>query len=77
VEDRQAKSSGRIPTPRPRTSRPFESASRLAATKEQLSGVYVVDVPDLDAALSWAARNPAVAYGAVEVRPLGGPPPAA
>src|SRR5919197_169970 len=31
----------------------------LAATKEQLSGVYVVDVPDFDAALSWAARNPA------------------
>ena len=44
----------------------------LAATKEQLSGVYVVDVPDLDAALSWAARNPAAGYGVVEVRPLTG-----
>lgn len=29
-----------------------------ATTKEQLSGVYIVDVRDLDAALSWAARNP-------------------
>ena len=39
-----------------------------ADTKEQLGGVYIIDVPDLDAALSWAARNPAAAYGVVEVR---------
>lgn len=41
-----------------------------AATKEQLGGFYVIDVPDLDAALEWAARNPAAATGAVEVRPV-------
>lgn len=45
-----------------------------AATKEQLSGVYIVEAPDLDAALAWAARNPAAGYGLVEVRPLWGPP---
>lgn len=39
-----------------------------ADTKEQLGGFYVIDVPDLDAALQWAARNPAASSGAVEVR---------
>src|ERR1700744_3911089 len=32
-------------------------------TKEQLGGYFVIDVPDLDAALSWAARCPAASYG--------------
>lgn len=41
-----------------------------AETKEQLGGYYVIDVPDLDAALSWAARCPGASHGAVEVRPL-------
>lgn len=41
-----------------------------AATKEQLGGFYVIDVPDLDTALDWAARNPAASSGAVEVRPV-------
>jgi hypothetical protein len=41
-----------------------------AETKEQIGGYFVVDVPDLDAALDWAARSPAAAYGAVEVRPV-------
>jgi len=41
-----------------------------AETKEQLGGYYMIDVPDLDAALAWAARCPAAAHGTVEVRPL-------
>ncbi|MEO1091464.1 MAG: YciI family protein [Pseudomonadota bacterium] len=41
-----------------------------AATKEQLGGYVVLDVADLDAALTWAARCPAAASGAVEVRPV-------
>jgi len=41
-----------------------------AETKEQLGGYYMVDVPDLDAALSWAARCPGAAHGTMEVRPL-------
>jgi hypothetical protein len=40
-----------------------------AEAKEQLGGYYVIDVPDLDRALEWAARCPAAASGAVEVRP--------
>ena len=41
-----------------------------ADSKEQLGGYYVIDVPDLDAAISWAARCPAASHGVVEVRPL-------
>jgi hypothetical protein len=41
-----------------------------ADTKEQLGGYYVIDVPDLDAALDWAARCPALPGGAIEVRPV-------
>jgi hypothetical protein len=41
-----------------------------AETKEALAGYYMIDVPDLDAALAWAARCPGAAHGTVEVRPL-------
>lgn len=41
-----------------------------AETKEQLGGYYLIDVPDLDAALSWAARCPGVQTGVLEVRPI-------
>lgn len=41
-----------------------------AETREQLGGYYLVDVPDLDAALSWAARCPGASHGVVEVRPV-------
>jgi hypothetical protein len=41
-----------------------------ADTKEQLGGFFILDVPDLDAALDWAARCPAACDGLVEVRPL-------
>jgi hypothetical protein len=41
-----------------------------AETKEQLGGYYMLDVPDLDAALSWAARCPGASHGTIEVRPI-------
>ncbi|QYK42660.1 MAG: hypothetical protein KF887_06005 [Paracoccaceae bacterium] len=41
-----------------------------AASKEQFGGYYIIDVPDLDTALNWAALNPAATSGAVEVRPV-------
>lgn len=41
-----------------------------AETREQLGGYYLIDALDLDAALHWAARCPASARGAVEVRPV-------
>ena len=39
-------------------------------SKEQLGGYFMIDVPDLDAAISCAARCPGAGHGAVEVRPL-------
>ena len=41
----------------------------FADAKEQLGGFFVIDVPDLDTALAWAARAPCAATGGVEVRP--------
>jgi hypothetical protein len=43
-------------------------------SKEQLGGYYLIDVPDLDAALSWASRCPTAGHGVVEVRPIWAPP---
>ena len=42
----------------------------FAEAKEQLGGFIILDLPSLDAALEWAARCPAAATGAVEVRPV-------
>lgn len=39
-------------------------------TKEILGGYYLVDVPDIDAAVALAARMPNIEYGTVEVRPV-------
>ena len=41
-----------------------------ADTKEQLAGFYMIEAPDLDAAISWAARCPGAERGTVEVRPI-------
>lgn len=41
-----------------------------SATKEQLGGYFVIDVPDLETALAWAARSPNTPVGATEVRPV-------
>lgn len=49
-----------------------------ADTKEQLGGTFVIDVPDLDAAIAWAEKCPSTHYGLVEIRasamPEGGNP---
>lgn len=41
-----------------------------AETREQLGGFHWIEVPDLDAALAWAARSPTALHGIVEVRPV-------
>lgn len=41
-----------------------------ADSKEQLGGYYLIEVADLDAALSWAARCPGASHGSIEVRPV-------
>jgi hypothetical protein len=41
-----------------------------AETREQLGGYYLIDVPDLASAQSWAERCPGARFGAIEVRPI-------
>jgi len=43
----------------------------FAETREILGGYYILDVPDLDSALDWAARCPGSQNGgSIELRPL-------
>ena len=42
----------------------------FAETKEQLGGFWIIKVPDLDAALAWAAKATVACQGPVEVRPF-------
>ena len=41
----------------------------FADTKEAFAGIFILDLPDLDAALAWAERCPAARWGTVEIRP--------
>ena len=42
----------------------------FAETKEQLGGLYVIDVKDLDEAMAWAAKIPGARTGSIEIRPV-------
>lgn len=69
------KSSGLYPTSSATTVRVANDKTQVldgpyADTKEQLGGFHMIEVPDLDAALSWAARSPTALHGVVEVRPV-------
>ena len=43
-----------------------------AESKEQMGGFWVIEAPDLDAALEWAKKGAAACEGPVEVRPAQG-----
>jgi len=42
----------------------------FAETKEQIGGFWVIEAPDLDAALDWARKATRACRGPVEVRPF-------
>ena len=42
----------------------------FAETKEQIGGYYLIDVDNLDEAISWAAKVPTANYGSIEIRPI-------
>src|SRR5262245_5837391 len=42
----------------------------FADTKEQLGGIYVIDVKDLNEAMAWAEKIPDARVGSIEIRPL-------
>jgi hypothetical protein len=41
-----------------------------AESREHLGGFYIIEAPDLDAALAWASRTTAAVGMPIEVRPL-------
>lgn len=57
-------------TVRARNGRVTITDGPFAETKEVLGGYYLIEVPDLEAALDWAARCPGATRGSIEVRPL-------
>ncbi|MEU8607512.1 YciI family protein [Actinoplanes sp. NPDC048791] len=53
-----------------RDGRTVASDGPFAEVKEHLAGFYLIDVEDLDEAISWAAKVPDAAFTQVEVRPV-------
>jgi hypothetical protein len=41
-----------------------------AETREQLAGYYLVEAPDLDAAIGWGKKIPGGPHYSIEVRPI-------
>ncbi|MBL8521520.1 MAG: YciI family protein [Betaproteobacteria bacterium] len=56
-------------TVRVRNGKTLTTDGPFAETKEQLGGYYLIDVPNLDEAIKWAAKIPSAASGSVEIRP--------
>ena len=49
---------------------PIMTDGPFAETKEQLGGFWILELPDLDAALAWATKASVACMGPVEVRPF-------
>ena len=56
-------------TVRVRNGKTLTTDGPFAETKEQLGGYYLIDVPNLDEAIKWAAKIPSAAFGSVESGP--------
>jgi hypothetical protein len=73
--------SGRLRDPdSARVVRPSRAKVRItdgpyAETKEYLGGFYILEVPDLDAALDWASKVTLAINAPIEVRPFAEFPP--
>ena len=52
-------------TVRVRNGKTVTTDGPFAETKEQLGGYYVIDVPDLDAAIKWAEKIPSAPFGSI------------
>ncbi len=56
-------------TVRVRNGKTVTTDGPFAETKEQLGGYYLIDVPNLDEAIKWAAKIPSALNGSIEIRP--------
>ncbi len=63
---------GTATTVRVRNGRTLTSDGPFMETKEQLGGYYLIEVADLEQAISWAAKIPSAAHGSIEIRPQTG-----
>ena len=61
---------GTATTVRVRDGKRLTTDGPFAETKEQLGGYYLIDAPDLDAAIAVAAKIPGARSGSIEVRPI-------
>ena len=59
-----------ITTVQSREGKTLTTDGPYAETREGVGGFFLVDVPDLDAAIKIAERVPGARYGAVEIRPI-------
>ncbi|MEX2113527.1 MAG: YciI family protein [Pirellulales bacterium] len=50
--------------------KPLVTDGPFAETKEQLGGYFLIEAPDLDAAIAWAGKCPGARHGAIEIRPV-------
>ena len=57
-------------TVRVRDGRTLVTDGPFVETKEQIGGVFITTLPDLDAAIDVAARIPTSEHGTIEIRPL-------
>ena len=53
-----------------RTGKCLTTDGPFAEAKEQVGGFWILEAPDLDAALAWAAQATVACQGPVEVRPF-------
>ena len=57
-------------TVRVRGGKTLSTDGPFAETKEQIGGFYLLNCKDLDEAIGFAARIPAVTRGSIEIRPI-------
>jgi hypothetical protein len=70
VGSNRLRPSGTATTVRTTDGKPQVLDGPFAESREQLAGYFLIDVPDLDAALQWAGRCPGSQHGIVEVRAI-------
>ncbi len=70
VDGKRLHDSSSATTVRVRNGELLTTAGPFSELKEQLGGFFLIDVPDLDAAIGWARRIPGAEYGSIEVRPV-------
>jgi hypothetical protein len=57
-------------TVRVRNGQTLTTDGPFAETREELGGYYLLDCPDLDAAIEMAAKIPTAERGSIEIRPI-------